>query len=130
MSVNVIYGSNNSVLISLVLDWNTWNTWSYITLCICITNIYRRCPWCNGYRRTKWTRWHEFKSWTWLMAFHKALIPNYYLIIQLFSTQLWVNSRLVRQLVKRNENSEFKLDKLRLKNDHVSYPTLAVGKYV
>ena len=35
----------------------------------------RRCPWCNGYRRRIWTRRHEFKSWTWLIAFHIALIP-------------------------------------------------------
>ena len=32
-------------------------------------------PWCNGYRRRIWTRRHEFKSWTWLIAFHIALIP-------------------------------------------------------
>ncbi len=37
----------------------------------------KRCPWCNGYRRRKWTRRHEFKSWTRLIAFHIALIPNY-----------------------------------------------------
>ena len=33
------------------------------------------CPWCNGYRRRKWTRRHEFKPWTRLIAFLKALIP-------------------------------------------------------
>ena len=52
-----------------------------------------RCPWCNGYRRRIWTRWHEFKSWTWLIAFHIALIPLGKVWIQLFSLQLWVNSR-------------------------------------
>ena len=52
-----------------------------------------RCPWCNGYRRRKWTRWHEFKSWTRLIAFHIALIPLGKVWIQLFSLQLWVNSR-------------------------------------
>ena len=52
-----------------------------------------RCPWCNGYRRKKWTRRHEFKSWTRLIAFHLALIPLGKVWIQLFSLQLWVNSR-------------------------------------
>ena len=52
-----------------------------------------RCPWCNGYRRRIWTRRHEFKSWTWLIAFHIALIPFGKVWIQLFSLQLWVNSR-------------------------------------
>ena len=53
----------------------------------------RRCPWCNCYRRRKWTRRHEFKSWTKLIAFHIALIPLGKVWIQLFSLQLWVNSR-------------------------------------
>ena len=52
-----------------------------------------RCPWCNGYRRRKWTRRHEFKSWTRLIAFHIALIPLGKVWIQLFSLQLWVNSK-------------------------------------
>ena len=52
-----------------------------------------RCPWCNGYCRRTWTRRHEFKSWTWLIAFHIALIPLGKVWIQLFSLQLWVNSR-------------------------------------
>ena len=52
-----------------------------------------RCPCCNGYRRRKWTRRHEFKSWTRLIAFHIALIPLGKVWIQLFSLQLWVNSR-------------------------------------
>ena len=50
-------------------------------------------PWCNGYGRRKWTRRHEFKSWTRLIAFHIALIPLGKVWIQLFSVQLWVNSR-------------------------------------
>ena len=45
------------------------------------------------YRHRKWTRWHEFKSWTRLIAFHIALIPLGKVWIQLFSLQLWVNSR-------------------------------------
>ena len=48
--------------------------------------------WCNGYRMN-WTRRHEFKSWTRLIAFHIALIPLGKVWIQLFSLQLWVNSR-------------------------------------
>ena len=53
----------------------------------------RRCPWCSRYRRRKWTRRLEFKSWTRLIAFHIALIPLGKVWIQLFSLQLWVNSR-------------------------------------
>ena len=52
-----------------------------------------RCPWCSRYRRRKWTRRHEFKSWMRLIAFHIALIPLGKIRIQLFSLQLWVNSR-------------------------------------
>ena len=52
-----------------------------------------RCPWCNGYRRRNWTRRHEFKSWTRLIPFHIAVIPLGKVWIQLFSLQLWVNSR-------------------------------------
>ena len=56
-------------------------------------SITRRCPWCCRYRRRKWTRRHEFKSWTRLIAFHIALMPLGKVWIQLFSLQLWVNSR-------------------------------------
>ena len=55
--------------------------------------ISRRCPWCNGCRCRKWTQRHEFKSWTRLIAFHISLIPLVNVWIQLFSLQLWVNSR-------------------------------------
>ena len=58
-----------------------------------ITVTFMMWPWCNGYRRRKWTRRHEFKSWTRLIAFHIALIPLGKVWIQLFSLQLWVNSR-------------------------------------
>ena len=51
------------------------------------------CPWCNGYRHRKWTWRQEFKSWMRLIAFHIALIPLGKVWIQLFSLQLWVNSR-------------------------------------
>ena len=51
------------------------------------------CPWCSRYRSRKWTRRHEFNSWTILIAFHIALIPLGKVWIQLFSLQLWVNSR-------------------------------------
>ena len=64
-----------------------------IALCEMNINCCRRCLWCNGYRRRKWTRRHEFKSWTRLIAFHRALIPLGKVWIQLFSLQLWVNSR-------------------------------------
>ena len=52
-----------------------------------------RCPWCSRYRCRKWTRRHEFKSWTRLIAFHIALILLGKVWIQLFSLQLWINSR-------------------------------------
>ena len=39
------------------------------------------------------TRRHEFRSWTRLITFHIALIPLGKVWIQLFSLQLWVNSR-------------------------------------
>ena len=41
----------------------------------------------------EWTRRHEFKSWTRLIAFHIALILLGKVWIQLFSRQLWENSR-------------------------------------
>ena len=47
---------------------------------------YNKIPWCNGYRHRNWTWRHEFKSWT-------RLIPLGKVWIQLFSLQLWVNSR-------------------------------------
>ena len=58
-----------------------------------INNLVYQCPWCNGYRHRKWTRRHKFKSWMRLIAFHIALIPLGKVWIQLFSLQLWVNSR-------------------------------------
>ena len=76
-------------------------TWYYIFIYIRILwrcpwcNSYMwRIPWCNGYRRRKWTRRYEFKSWSRLIAFHIALIPLGKVWIQLFSLQLWVNSRV------------------------------------
>ena len=60
--------------------------------CVCVWEREIKV-WCNGYRRRKWTRRHEFKSWTRLIAFHIALIPLGKVWIQLFSLQLWVNSR-------------------------------------
>ena len=56
--------------------------------------VFFRCPWCKRYRRRKWTRWHKFKYWTRLIAFHIALILLGKVWIQLFSLQLWVNSRI------------------------------------
>ena len=50
-----------------------------------------RYSWC--YNRRKWTWRHAFKTWTRLIAFHIALIPLGKVWIQLFSLQLWVNSR-------------------------------------
>ena len=58
-----------------------------------IITLFRRCPWCNGYPHRIWTRRCEFNSWTRLIAFHIALIPLGKVWIQLFSLQLWINSR-------------------------------------
>ena len=86
--------------VTCIDDYNCHVTTSFITvvfiwfchlhLLMVITVI---CPWSNGYRHRKWTRRHEFKSWTRLIAFHIALIPLGKVWIQLFSLQLWVNSR-------------------------------------
>ena len=65
----------------------------YVMNRLCTFHISVSWLWCNGYRRRIWTRRHEFKSWTWLIAFHVALIPMGKVWIQLFSLQLWVNSR-------------------------------------
>ena len=76
-----------------------WN-WAESSSSVHLSEVYhhircqdQRCPWCSRYRRRKWTRRHEFKSWTRLIAFHIALIPLGKVWIQLFSLQLWVNSR-------------------------------------
>ena len=63
------------------------NLWEYMF------SLLRKCLWCNGYPRRQWTRRHEFKSWTRLIAFHITLIPLGKVWIQLFSFQLWLNSR-------------------------------------
>ena len=93
-----------------------------------------RCPLCNGYRRRKWTRRHEFKSWTKKRAFHIALIPLGKVWIQLFSFQLWLNSRAdwvlqpwLGNYSKRRKTVSSNLLKLRLKIDLVPYPARAKG---
>ena len=75
--------------------WRVWGSPGAIRWPVAweVPVVFGRCPWCNGYRRRKWTRWLEFKSWTRLIAFHIALIPLGKVWIQLFSLQLWVNSR-------------------------------------
>ena len=82
---------NNSLLI---LWWHRLlhGLWSLASRYINTIYIWR-CPWCNGYRCRKWTRRHEFNSWTKLIALHIALIPLGKIWIQLFSLQLWVDSR-------------------------------------
>ena len=85
------------LLLVLTINWGQLS--DLYSLCILVFShlsilyIFRKCPWCNGYPRRKWTRRHEFKSWTRLIAFHVALIPLGKVWIQLFSLQLWVNSR-------------------------------------
>ena len=59
---------------------------------IFVTYKPRRCSWCNGYHHRKWTRRHELNPGR-DIAFHIALIPLGKVWIQLFSLQLWVNSR-------------------------------------
>ena len=82
----------------------------------------------NGHGDTR------FKSWTRLIAFHIALTPLGKVWIQLFSFQLWVNSRedwffSLGEATSLGEgiSSEFKPVKLCLKIDLVSYPARAEG---
>ena len=67
--------------------------WTRVAVSISYNDNHYTCPWCYGYRHRKWIRRHEFKSWTRLIAFHIALIPLGKVWIQLFSLQLWINSR-------------------------------------
>ena len=90
-----IYGTVFLLVVSLVLRSNIPITKTKVNGEITqpiIIPIWR-CPWCSRYRLRKWTRRHEFKFWTRLIAFHIALIPLGEVWIQLFSLQLWVNSR-------------------------------------
>ena len=82
---------NNVILLGEWTSGCTENEDHFVTRII--IGLYREVLWCNGYRRRKWTRRHEFKSWTRLIAFHIALIPLGKVWIQLFSFQIWVNSR-------------------------------------
>ena len=79
--------------LSILADFNNAVVWMVSTPPLISKCSLRRCPWCNCYRRRKRTRRHEFKSWTKLIAFHIALIPLGKVWFQLFSLQLWVNSR-------------------------------------
>ena len=79
-TIQIIELLNSTRILKRVLK-----TWDLLSLWI--------CPWWNGYRRRKWARRHEFKSWMRLIAFHIALIPLGKVWIQLFTLQLWVNSR-------------------------------------
>ena len=79
------------------LSWHSNQSiiaWLYLSILVYIYILATHYIWCSRYRRRKWTRRHEFKSWTWLTAFHIALIPLGKVWIQLFSLQLWVNSRI------------------------------------
>ena len=89
-----------SCAIKPVCHWKYPNSWFsshfcflFIYLFIFVLQSVLTCLWCNGYRRRKWTRRYEFKSWTRLTAFHIALIPLGKVWIQLFSLQLWANTR-------------------------------------
>ena len=82
--------SNPLILSSLI---KTRNQYEMKKMKMMIALLLWRCPWCNGHRHRKWTRQLEFKSWTRLIAFHIALISLGKVWIQLFSLQLWVNSR-------------------------------------
>ena len=86
---NAITQTKLSLCCAIFFCWATVTSKNRIV----IIQITVRCMWCNGYRRRKWTWWHGFKSWTRLIAFLIALIPLGKVWIQLFSLQLWVNSR-------------------------------------
>ena len=88
----------SKVLTTIVTECHPGIRYGWLHACRWMVSVERynqimRCPWCNGYRRRKWTRQHEFKSWTRLIEFHIVLIPLGKVCIQLFSLQLWVNSR-------------------------------------
>ena len=68
-----------------------WDSYNHVFVEVPV--VFRRCPWCNGYCCRKWTQRHKFQSSMRLIAFHIALIPLRKVWIQLFSLQLWVNSR-------------------------------------
>ena len=71
----ILQNSWFSLVVNFIINKNCW------------------CPWCNGYHHRKWTWQHVFKSWMRLIAFQIGLIPLGKVWIQLFSLQLWVNSR-------------------------------------
>ena len=77
----------------LTQSFINFSWFTLLTLTKDLITAFGRCPWCNGYRRRKSTWRHELKSWPRLIAFHIALIPLGKVWIQLFSLQLWVNSR-------------------------------------
>ena len=81
---NPLYTYIYIYMYQIYMIWFGWVLW-HINYC--------RCPWCSRYCRRKWTRRYEFKSWTRLIAFHVTLMPLGKVWIQLFSLQLWVNSR-------------------------------------
>ena len=118
-----IWNLMNTTQIAMVKAFNNWSTncngfrrgWRPFLSsqwgCMVMTKVFSQAPtqpgsilalvysrrwtqlWCNGYLRKKSTRRHEFKSLTRLIAFHIALIPLGKVWIQLFSLQLWLNSR-------------------------------------
>ena len=81
------------IVLNMFLHASVYEYVTFVSLDTLSKGKLRRCRWCSRYRRSKWTRRHEFKSWTRLIAFHIALIPLGKVWIQLFSLQLWVNSR-------------------------------------
>ena len=85
--------SLHSGLVLKLLLWSFIVIKQFLVLYFSTLSSIPRCPWCSRYRRRNWTWRHEFKSWTRLIAFHIALIPLGKVWIQLFSLQLWVNSR-------------------------------------
>ena len=92
----IIVSYSHQLSLSIYLSIYLTLAFLFIVSClsVCTSLIFGRCPWCSRYRRRKWTRRYEFKSWTKLIAFHIALIPLGKVWIQLFSLQLWVNSRI------------------------------------
>ena len=86
----------------------------------------------NGHGR------HEFKSWTSLIPFNEALISLGKVWIQIFSLQLWVNSRAdwLLQPWFSNQSRWTKILNLNLLNSVknwpcvISFPCRRVGKYI
>ena len=92
----ILLGSNKLAPTHLKIQLHSklFTNKSYMYYYLNVRKIDERWLWCNGL--LSYENGHgdtSFKSWTRLITFHIALIPLGKIWIQLFSLQLWVNSR-------------------------------------